>query len=265
MSMILGQFARLGRAPIRDFHHPVTITQLRPRLAVDVQQAHFPFFKAALTHASDTTAACCYQRLEYIGDVIVKLAISITLYCTFPGASEAGLSVCGAFYKSNEELGKASLRLGLSELARFGPCTRGIIRSGTGGIAKMHGDLFESVTAAIAVSCGLRRAVEFVQEQVIGSTFLNRADEPQTGAKATCVIRLQDAFRGRTPIYETWQNKGVHHSYVSVAGVQLPFIGESRDKTKSMELASLQITNAMNAYPSFLPRVKAMVELTEDG
>ncbi len=74
-------------------------------------------FKCALTHPSCTTDSSeNYERLEFLGDAVLKLIISDILYNKFPDYSEGNLSKIRSVAVSDSTLSKIAHEIGLCEL-----------------------------------------------------------------------------------------------------------------------------------------------------
>ena len=74
-------------------------------------------FKCALTHPSCTTDSSeNYERLEFLGDAVLKLIISDILYNKFPDYSEGNLSKIRSVAVSDSILSKIAHEIGLCEL-----------------------------------------------------------------------------------------------------------------------------------------------------
>lgn len=79
------------------------------------------YFKAALTHPSYTQEnnldyINCYERMEFLGDAVLKLVMSEILYKKFPNAHEGEMSKIRAIAVSDSILSNISKKIGLSEL-----------------------------------------------------------------------------------------------------------------------------------------------------
>ena len=110
----------------------------------------------ALTHSSfDTT--CHYERLEFLGDSVVGYAVSELLY--FSGEADEGtMTKTRASMVSKEPLAFLADKLGFSALCRRRNCALSV---------KMKCDLYEAVTAAIALDGGFESAVDFVKRTIL--------------------------------------------------------------------------------------------------
>jgi ribonuclease-3 len=152
-----------------------------------VNAEQLPWFQIALTNSS-AHLPINYERLEFIGDIVVKLAVSVALFFAFPDATEGGLSVCASDYKSNMRLGAAAVRMGFGNGAAHSVDLNDQfeidLQTRQEAIPKCHGDIFEAVTASVTMIHGIVPAIRFVQENLLGPRFDNRANEAQLDPKS---------------------------------------------------------------------------------
>lgn len=78
------------------------------------------FFVSALTHPSYTKEnnleySKCYERLEFLGDAVLKLVVSSILYKKFPDAHEGDLSKIRSIVVSDYILSNISKKLGIDK------------------------------------------------------------------------------------------------------------------------------------------------------
>ena len=78
-------------------------------------------YKIALTHSSYTKEGGlphtqCYERLEFLGDAVLKLTMSDVLYKMYPEATEGELSKIRGIVVSDSTLAKIAKRDGLDKL-----------------------------------------------------------------------------------------------------------------------------------------------------
>ena len=86
-----------------------------------IKPATEELYKAALTHPSYTKDSelpytQCYERLEFLGDAVLKLTMSDVLYRMYPEATEGQLSKIRSIVVSDNTLAKIAKRDGLQEL-----------------------------------------------------------------------------------------------------------------------------------------------------
>src|SRR5574344_1932329 len=82
-------------------------------------------FKRALTHPSFTQEnniefVECYERLEFLGDAVLKLTVSDILFQKYPTASEGKMSKIRSIVVSDAILFKVAQKIGLPKLIILG-------------------------------------------------------------------------------------------------------------------------------------------------
>ena len=115
---------------------------------------------AALTHKSYVNEhrdeGADNERLEFLGDAVVDLAVSHRLMERFPGADEGELSKLRALLVNEEGLARVARQLGLGDLLRLG---RGEELTGGRDKSSVLADALEAVIGAVYLSTGLPGAV----------------------------------------------------------------------------------------------------------
>jgi len=119
---------------------------------------------AALTHpsyASEHSGVSDYQRLEFLGDAVLELAVTRYLYDGFPDATEGEMTLMRASVVSEAALALVAHRWGIPDLVRLG---RG--EEATGGREKRSilSDVVESLLAAVYLDDGFGRIESIVRE-----------------------------------------------------------------------------------------------------
>lgn len=196
-------------------------------------------FSAALTHRSwsnenpgpaapDRDHA--YERLEFLGDAVLGLAVARWLYARWPGQDEGALSKAKARLVSTAVLAQQARRLGLGPLLRLG---RGEERSGGRDRESLLADAMEAVLGALFLSLGLEAAERFVR------TWWEADLEHESAAPGAADPKslLQEASQkahGELPAYAVEQVAGPDHDRyyevsVRVAGRE---VGRGRGKSK---------------------------------
>lgn len=157
------------------------------------------------TGGSDTDS---YERLEFLGDVVVRLIVSEQLYRRLPECDEGGLTRRWTSLLSQRALADAARDLGLSEYVLLG---RGFEASGGRAGDAVLGDVMESVIAAVYLDRGNAAARDFVLRAL--SAPLDAACRPgwrPDNPKA----ELQELLQGQgkpTPVYHVVASSGPSH------------------------------------------------------
>lgn len=173
----------------------------------------------ALTHISALKGQgriSSYQRLEFLGDHVLGLAVSEMLFAAFPKAEEGELSRRLADLVRRESCAEvaraidlgASLRLGASEI-RAGGRTRIAILA----------DVCESLIGAVFLDGGYQAAKAFVERY-----WADRMRTPARPLRDPKTV-LQEWAQARglpTPSYREVERTGPHHDPVFRVAVLLP-------------------------------------------
>lgn len=118
---------------------------------------------AALTHKSYVNehrdGGAHNERLEFLGDAVVDLAISHRLMERFPRASEGELSKLRALLVNEDSLARVARAIGLGELLLLG---RGEEMTGGREKSSVLADALEAVIGAVYLAGGLPRVMELV-------------------------------------------------------------------------------------------------------
>src|SRR2546429_4757957 len=130
-------------------------------------------FRAGLTPGS--ASGPNNERLEFLGDAVLNLAIAQRLYEAFPQASEGDLSRLRARLVSREPLAEVARALGLGESLQLGS---GELSSGGFRRQSILADALEALCGAIFLDGGLAAA-----PPAIARPFARRiAALPEAGA-----------------------------------------------------------------------------------
>ena len=90
---------------------------------IDIKNTEY--FRQALTHPSYTREnnldyTSSYERLEFLGDAVLKLAVSDIIYKKYPNYAEGNMSKIRSFVVSDATLFEVCKKIGLSELIIMG-------------------------------------------------------------------------------------------------------------------------------------------------
>src|SRR5580698_8365037 len=159
-------------------------------------------FVAALTHRS--APGRNNERLEFLGDAVLNLAIARHLYLAFPDASEGDLSRLRARVVSAEPLAEVAAAIGLGDELQLGS---GELKTGGFRRQSILADALEAVCGAIFLDGGLAAA-----EQAITRLLAPRiAALPDPATLKDAKTRLQEYLQSRSlalPRYELERVEG---------------------------------------------------------
>lgn len=160
----------------------------------------------ALTHRS--FGAEHNERLEFLGDAVLALAVSELLYERFSGSDEGDLTRVRAHLVREDSLHRAALTLGLPELLRL---SEGEARGGGAQRPSILADALEALIGAVLQDGGYAKARGLVQSlfgEVIQAT---EADSWTKDAKTELQEWLQ-ARRIAVPSYRIAATRGQAHA-----------------------------------------------------
>ena len=207
--------------------------------------------RLALTHPSvaheSPVAAPHNQRLEFLGDAVLSLALTGALYEKFPGLGEGPLTKARAQLVNRRTLAGEARRLGLGSHLIL---SRGEESSGGRERQSALADAYEALLGALFIDGGYEAAREFILrsfQDVFGAlTEIPNLDNPKG--------ELQELLQSRSPAapqYETTSVSGPDHDRlfecaVFHGGVELAR-GRGRSKKEAEScaaFAALQIRRA---------------------
>jgi len=205
---------------------------------------------AALTHKSWVNehrdeGEAHNERLEFLGDAVVDLAVSKRLMERFPDAREGELSKMRASVVDERGLSEMARALGIGALLRLG---RGEEQTGGREKASLLCDAMEAVIAVLFLSGGLPAVLALIDR------FLGEAFERAVAGTLDRDFKtqLQELSYGKLklmPVYRVVEERGPDHAKVFVVevavGADLVTQGEGRSKKDAEQAASLLCLQAL--------------------
>jgi ribonuclease III len=179
------------------------LTALQQRL--QHQFSNVSLLSRALTHRS--FSADHYERLEFLGDSVLGLAISDLLYARLGNLPEGDLSRVRANLVRQETLHQLALKLGLPDVLKLG---EGEMRSGGPKRASILADALEAIIGAVYLDAG------FVTAQALVHRLFEAVEiNPQMQAIGKdAKTELQEWLQGRKmklPLYTVVGTIGAAH------------------------------------------------------
>jgi ribonuclease-3 len=175
----------------------------------------------ALTHRSFSSEH--NERLEFLGDSVLNLAVAGLLYERLADQAEGDLSRVRANLVKQETLHQLALGLGLSEAIRLG---EGEARSGGSKRPSILADALEAVIGAVYLDEGFAPAQTLVrrlfQEVEITPQMQAAAKDPKT--------ELQEWLQGRRmklPVYRVAGTLGAAHKQTFEVECEIPDLGQT--------------------------------------
>jgi ribonuclease-3 len=200
----------------------------------------------ALTHRS--FGVDHNERLEFLGDAVLSLAISSLLFERFAGSDEGDLTRVRAHLVREDSLHKAALQLGLPDVLRL---SDGEARGGGAQRASMLADAVEAVIGATFVDAGFEAAHALVQ-RIFGEVITTTDIGSWTKDAKTELQEWLQARRLPVPSYRITATRGQAHAQTfevecSVPMLDLQHLGEGRSRRLAEQEAARRMLDALNA------------------
>ena len=160
----------------------------------------------AFTHSSTPHACSNNERLEFLGDRVLGLAVADLLFAAYPAEPEGNLAKRHTGLVQQEALVNVAKEIGLAEHLKL---SAGEIKSGGHKKEKILADAVEALIGAIYLDGGLKAAKDFVAQFWDG--MLKSQALPPEDAKSL----LQEWAQGRglpLPEYKLLGKSGTDHA-----------------------------------------------------
>jgi len=200
----------------------------------------------SLTHRS--WGAEHNERLEFLGDAVLSLAISSLLFERFSGSDEGDLTRVRAHLVREDSLHRAALQLGLPEVLRL---SEGEMRGGGAQRPSILADAVEAVIGAVFVDGGYAPAQAVVQRLFGDVIQATEADSWTKDAKTELQEWLQ-ARRIAVPLYRITATRGQAHAQTFEVECAVPTLGlaergEGRSRRIAEQEAARRLLDALKA------------------
>ena len=220
------------------------LTALQQRLGHRFTQAGL--LERALTHRS--FGSDHNERLEFLGDAVLSLAISSLLFDRFAGSDEGDLTRVRAHLVREDSLHRVAVTLGLPDVLRL---SDGEARGGGAQRASILADALEAIIGATFLDGGFdaaRTLVERMFGEVIATTDIaSWAKDAKT--------ELQEWLQARrlaVPAYRIVATRGQAHAQTfevecGVPALNLVHNGEGRSRRHAEQEAARRMLDALKA------------------
>ena len=193
-------------------------------------------FERALTHGSDGRAN--YERLEFLGDRVLGLAIAEWLYERFPHEPEGNLSKRSAVLVARATCAEVARDLGLAPHVRMNKQAR---NDGAAGSDNVLGDVLEALIGALYLDAGHDAVGAFVRRA--WGARIDHARAPQHPKAA-----LQEwaaAHNRRPPEYTVVDRSGPGHAQRFTVRVTIGKLGDATGEGSSKQEAETAAAAAL--------------------
>lgn len=200
----------------------------------------------ALTHRSFGSEH--NERLEFLGDSVLNMAVSALLFDRFSGSDEGDLTRVRAHLVREDSLHRVALTLGLPEVLRL---SEGESRGGGAQRASILADAVEALIGATFLDGGWS-AAHGVVKRLFGEIILaTDADSWSKDAKTELQEWLQ-ARRLPVPTYRIAATRGEKHAQTFDVACEVPALGlteqgEGKSRRAAEQEASRRMLDALKA------------------
>lgn len=186
-------------------------------------------FEQALTHSSVGDRPH-YERLEFLGDAVLKLVIAEWIYQRFPALPEGELTKILTRVVSDATIGAIARELDLGAYVRLG---RAEARSGGSRKVGTLAACLEAVLAAVYLAHGRMAVASLIQRLWEPELAAAAAAPGAENFKALLQEATQDRF-GNLPTYRVVGGEGPLHAYTFFVEVEVEgqILGHGRGASK---------------------------------
>jgi len=194
-------------------------------------------FERALTHSS--RGENHYERLEFLGDRVLGLAMATWLYERYPDEPEGKLSRRFNVLVSGETCADVARELGAREHVILGKQARD---DGASDSDNVLGDITEALIGALYLEAGLDAAARFVR-----SAWAERVDSQDRAPKhpKSALQEWAAANNRKPPAYQLTGRSGPHHAPKFVVEVEIKNVGSASAEGLSKQEAETAAAKAL--------------------
>jgi ribonuclease-3 len=229
-----------------------SLAALEKRLGVAFRRRSL--LELAVTHRSypgddGVPPAVSNERLEFLGDAVLAIAVAEHLYRLMPLAPEGELTKLKAVVVSEAVLAEVARELGIGRFLRIG---RGEESSGGRQRASLLSDSLEAIIGAIYLDRGMRAARGFIE------TWLDRrlqaAEDAPFGDAKTALQELTQDRHKLVPRYRVVDESGPDHDKTFVVEARLADeilgVGSGKSKKEAEQAAAREALRALSHQTS---------------
>lgn len=194
-------------------------------------------FELALTHSS--RAEQNYERLEFLGDRVLGMAIAAWLYELFPEEPEGKLSRRLNVLVSRATCAEVARDIGVPERLRLGKQAR---EDGAQDSDNVLGDVTEALIGAVFLDGGFEPA-----ENIVQRLWAARIGDQEKAPKhpKSALQEWAAANDRRPPVYDLVGRSGMPHAPTFVAQVSIKNVGEARGEGTTKQEAETEAAKSL--------------------
>ena len=168
-----------------------------------------------------------YERLEYFGDRVVKISVSMYLFHRYPKEDEGFMTRLQTKLEDKKNLAMLSKELGLN---KFFILSKQIESVGGRTLEKVHEDVFEAFMGALFLSVGFEPCILLLINLLETSIDYSEKLYKDNNYKDT-LLRHHHKNKWKFPQYHLIDTDGPAHKRTYIMGVENPNINQ-QDKKK---------------------------------
>jgi ribonuclease-3 len=221
-------------------HKPIEqlVRKLKLRMAPEVLERAF-LHSSYTNEVGDPRGS--NERLEFLGDAVIDLAVTSHLYAAFPDADEGRLTKAKSVAVSRPILAEKADELGLADYLLLG---KGEEANSGRERPNNRGNAFEALVAVLYLERGFAYAQKFVIKCLEQDIERFLAEQSTTGDYKSLLQETAQRLFDCRPAYEVSNTKGKEHHKeftvsVSVAGHH--GVGRGRSKKEAEQAAAKQL------------------------
>lgn len=192
-------------------------------------------FEKALTHGSftrenDISSLKSYERLEFLGDAVLKLCVSDILYKKFPQYSEGELTKIRSIVVSDNTLAKVAEKIKLAPIIILGKQEE---KMGGRNRLSILACVFEAILGAYYLEGKFQEISDFLETNL--ECFIKDVDENFEKFNAKAVLQEYTQSQNKIiPVYNIIEELGPEHDKIFVVEVSYmnQVLASGRGKTK---------------------------------
>lgn len=226
----------------------ITIYQQFAKNVLNVEFKDISLLVTAFTHRSyvnehKKTVRVHNERLEFLGDAVLELAVTEYLYTTFE-EPEGILTNWRSALVRTESIGAAALKLDFEPLLRL---SRGEKRGTQRARLQILANSYEAVIGALYLDQGFEAARDFIKKSLL-STLPEILESGSWMDPKSHLQELAQSAEGFTPVYKVLKEDGPDHEKVFVIGVFVNGVLRGKGEGPSKQIGQQQAAERALTY-----------------
>jgi len=221
-------------------HRPIEELAKKLKLRISPDALELAFLHSSyVNELSDPRGS--NERLEFLGDAVIDLAITAHLFRAYPNADEGRLTKAKSVAVSRPILAEKARELGFAEYLRLG---RGEESNGGRKRPNNLGNAFEALVAVLYLERGAEYATKFVVRILKDDIERFLAEQSTTGDYKSLLQEMAQRMFDCRPSYAVVGTTGKeHHKEFSVTVVVSGHrgVGRGRSKKEAEQAAAKQL------------------------